>query len=339
MKKLLEQITNAAKNNELSLNEIIQAYNEGVPKSSLKNETSINKPERSFGGYNFLIALSMVLLSGGFFSLVLSSWSDFSSMSKLFLSLGTGLILFYISTVANYKYPKSIIANTMIPISFVWLCWGVNHVLNSSSYKIDTKWVLSIVISFVLATIFFLLYDKDKISIYFNAFNLCFASLWSSVVFWYLNGFQGSFEPKYVAIAFGFLGASGLIIQYLYQEKLNIISRILNLVFYYGTLVVSSIATISLFVDNGYKGVLGSPQFFIELLIVGLFGLFFYFAVKSKSILLTLVNIIGVFGWLQYFSMKYFEQRNFSFFLILSGLLILLLGSAYIYSSKKISHL
>jgi hypothetical protein len=317
---ILDTIAQAATNKEVTVHEVVEAYNKGSgshykveDKSVAINMTNVIG---SIGGLFLFLGLGFYM---SFY------WDSFNSIVKLLLSLGIGLLLFYITVYLNNKEPKSLVSNLMIPVSFMWLNWGTYYNLMQSNYPVNTKEWLYILTIAVMAFAYFLLYQNYKKSLFFTAFNLLYVGTWVGLLDKTFRVFRIDFNSYQFYFSLIAIAISGLVIHNFYFKSLNSIVRGSNLSAYYGILMASIIALFARVNINYDK--IPKPLALFELLTIIGFIVWYYIAIKTQSRLLIIINSIGLYLWLTYIYTRFFSNFDFGITLIISGLM--LIGVSY----------
>ena len=133
MSNILKQITDAAARKEVSFDQVVQAYNAGFKVPEVNREPKSLKLNTIFG----FVGILLCLIGAAFY--INSFWSDLNSIVQLTLSLGIGLVLFYVTVFFSYKMPKALFVPLMAIVSAIWLLWGIVFAVDKFQSNGNTK--------------------------------------------------------------------------------------------------------------------------------------------------------------------------------------------------------
>ena len=343
---LLNQITQSAKDGQLTLEQIIQAYNQGQSGQSpdpipLVNSTTSNSAKFNLNSVASYIGGMVVLLG---ISIVIGiSWADYSSPVKVLLTLGLGLSFFVLGNLIALKLPLyNFLANTSHFIGGLLIPTGVVvflSLLQPSSTNSD----LILGLTFCALGTIYLLSDF----IFKKGLPILIATGYLTAGFWsfynlIISNFDASQLPMQISSwTLLFTGLIYLLVALALWSKPRRWFTELCLVG--GSLLVgvttfwlvevrancfSSSATICNYTPNPI------PEIIYGIIFVP----FFILASKIHSRWLLLLTTFGTLVWLIYLNSRYFLGRvNFGVGLIVSGLIIILGSLGAIELNKRLN--
>jgi hypothetical protein len=317
---ILDTIAEAAKNKEVTVYQVVEAFNKGVG-----TRYHVEEKTAGFNLVNIIGSIGGLFLFLGLGFYMSFYWENFNSLTRLILSLGIGLVLFYIMVYINKQKPNALVSSVLIPVSFMWLNWGTYYNLMQSSYTNSVKEWLYIITIGVLAIVYYLLFNYFKKSMFFTAFNIMYVGTWIGLIDKAFRELKIEFNSYQMYISLMAIAVSGLLIHNYYYKSLNSIVRGLNLTAYYGLLLIPIVGLFAKANANFDK--LPKPAAFLELVTVLVFIGWYYIAIKSQSRLLVIINSIGLYFWLTYIYSRFFSSLDFGLTLIISGLM--LIGVSY----------
>jgi hypothetical protein len=326
MNNLLDQIALSARNKEITIEQIVTSYNTGA---GTAYEIKKNK-QNNLNFVNTLGGVGFFLLFIGFGFWISNYWSTFNINQKLFISLGIGLLLFYLSYAVSFKFRNSIYSNILIIISFIWLLWGIVFGIDKFVLEYDNKnFVLSVVI-FVLGIIYLFIYHNLYKSLY-NYISNALLSIGTLIYgFYSLRGGSPDTSVELFNLLAIVVGISSGLFLINYWGHLVEWVRELNLFTTFSFLTGVSYSYIS------YNAKWISDKKIAELLFSIYFALFYFISIKAQSKVLIILNSIFLYFYLLNLSFRYISQDNFALSLIIGGFLLLLISLSTYFVSKKI---
>jgi hypothetical protein len=363
MKILLDAITLAAKNKEVTIDEVVSSYNEG---SEIKYETIkigekqiiqtppiiqqqtyidtrngkvTNKIEENVSHSNFnplavIGGIGAFILAIGSGILIGNNWETMSINQQLFSSLGIGLILFYISYFLSFKFKESVISNIMIIISGLWLTWGLQFTVDKTVSDQGAKIITFAIITTILAIIYAVLFKYINKSLYYIAMSA--AGLLSFVMYISYSIINSDPELNSKTIALGLItaSASGLCLLSYNFRQLTSWVRDFTLM---GEYVVFTASTFGYLVYLNRWWVNGSETL-AEFAYSIFFAVWYWIAIKTQSRALLIINSIAVYIYLfNFLASKYFGNANFAYSLILGGIGLIMMSLGTYYVSQNLN--
>ena len=316
---ILDLITASAKNKEITAYQVIEAFNKGSG-----GKYRVDNGEKGLNLTNIIGTIGglFIFLGSGFY--LSFFWDNFNNFTKLIVSLGIGLVLFYFTLFLNTIKANSFISNLMIPISFIWLNWGTYHTLMQSNYSTDIKEWLYVLTLGITAIVYLLSYIYYKKSLFFTGFNILYVATLFGFLDKILKLLKLDTNSNQFYISAIVIGISGLLIHYNYYKLLNPFVRGLNLSGFYGITMSAIVAILGFWNSNNEK--LPSPIAILELITSFLFIGWYLIAIKAQSKLLIVINSIGLYFWLTYIYSKFFNSYDFGITLIVAGLLLMFIS-------------
>ena len=332
---LLDQITQSAKMQELTLEQVIQAYKAGDPTGNQQAEII---PElASKKSYRFNLSTLATYIGGAIIFLGITfvvgvNWSSYSSVLQILLTLGLGLAFYLLACLINYRFPKySFLANSTHLVGGLLIPIGVLVFLSlSKSSTLDANLILGL--CFGALGIMYLLSDW----VFKKGLPILIATSYFSISFWgfyslIVSRFDASQLPFRITAIVGFFwGAIYLLLALsLWDKRRRWFSELClvggsYIVFISGFWLVESIR---------YGRI-------TEIIYGIIFVPFFILASKIHSRWLLLLTTFGTLVWLIYLNSRYFLGRvNFGVGLIVSGLIIILGSLGAIELNKRLNKL
>jgi hypothetical protein len=367
MKILLDAITEAAKNKEVTIDEVVGSFNEGSEtkyepikigekqivktqttqpiiqqtyvdtrngKVSSNQELNHDHNANTFNPLAVIGGIGAFILAIGTGILIGNNWQTMSTNQQLFSSLGIGLILFYLSYFLSYRYKDNVISNIMIVISGFWLTWGLQFTVDKTVTDQGSKIITFAVITTFLAIIYGIMYKYFGKSLYFMA--LSAIGLLSFLMYINYSIINSDPESYSKTFALGLIVASTSGLCLLAYSFRQLTSWVRDLVLM-GEYAVFTVSTFSYFVYLNRWWVNGSETV-AEFAYSIFFGVWYWIAIKTQSRVLLIVNSIAVYIYLfSFLASKYFGNSNFAYSLILGGLglILMALGTYYISTNMK----
>jgi hypothetical protein len=362
MNILLNAITLAAKNKEVTIDDVVSSYNEGsetkydvvkigekqiVASTQVQPKTYVNtitdnvtkavpvetpKPQSQFNTIAILGSIGSFILALGTIVLIGNNWQTMSINQQLFASLGIGLALFYLSYFLSYRFKNNVISNIMIVISGLWLSWGLLFTVDKTVGDKSGKILVFGIILSVLAIIYGTLYRYFGKSLYFFAMSTVgFGSFMLIANYFLLNADSDQF-PKIIALGVITAATSGLLVLAYHYRYLEHWVRTLLLLCEYSVFTISTYIFL-VYLDRSW--VRGSEQM-AELAYSIFFGIWYWIAIKNQNKALLIINSLGFYYYILNISRRY--NDNVAYTLILGGLGLIIISLVTYLVSKNMNN-
>lgn len=145
--EVLEEISILSKQNQLSREEVLAAYESG------QGLSTIAAPSRKFVLTDILYYLGGVIVALGLAVLIGQNWEHLNTVTQLLVTLGAGLAAYIIGVLFSQGQKESRLANPFFLISGVILPIGLHIAFDKAGYDIANTITQSI-ISLLLLTLF-----------------------------------------------------------------------------------------------------------------------------------------------------------------------------------------
>ena len=345
MNELLNSITLAAKNKEVTIDEVVSSYNEGSDikysftkqnpnvvtsnnyeaiehKQSLKADFD---PLKALGGIGaFIVGLGAVVLIG-------TNWADLSFNLRLLASLGIGLLLYYVSYYCIYKNFNSTLNNLLIVVSGFWLIWGLYFAVDYTVTDSNSKMIVSAFVLSGLSLIYGFLFKIFNKSLHYTAAAyvgfFAFMSFAANIL---KNSETDTFNKGFVLAAW-MASISGLLMLSFFYNRLTPWIRDLTMLGEYIVFCVSSYSYLVYF----NRSWAGGSETWAEYGYSIVFGIWYWIAIKTRSKTLLAINSIGFYYYILSLSFK--NGQNVATTLILGGLGLILISLGTYYVSKTLN--
>jgi hypothetical protein len=363
MKILLDAITLAAKNKEVTIDEVVNSYNEGSETKyepvkigekqiiqtppiiqqqtyvDTRNGKVTDKIDESISHNNFnplavIGGIGAFILAIGSGILIGNNWETMSINQQLFSSLGIGLILFYISYFLSFKYKDNVISNIMIVISGLWITWGLQFTVDKTVTDQSGKIITFAILTSILAIIYAVLFKYFGKSLYYLAMSAVGLLSFIMYVSYYIINSDPELNSKTIALGLIAASTSGLcLLSYNFSELTSWVRDFTML----GEYVVFTASTFSYFVYLNRWWVNGSETV-AEFAYLIFFVIWYWIAIKTQSRALLIINSIAVYIYLfNFLASKYFGNANFAYSLILGGIGLIIMSLGTYYVSKNLN--
>jgi hypothetical protein len=334
MNILLDAITKAAKNKEVTFNEVVDAYNLGSTEQYPINPST--QPTSTPGKNtttSIIASIGTFLIFIGLGIFMSNYWGVFSSNQRLFASLGIGLILFYLSYFVSYRFRETIVSNILILISFFWLNWGIIYSVDKIVSDVNDKTLTYGLILLSLAILYFTIFKYLKKSLYFIILNICGTASFVLILSYLLRGVDYSKSSEILTLGVSTASITGLAGVAYYWKNLTNWVRNLSLFGFFSSLIGSSYAYFI------YLAQWITNKDLAQLLYSIVFIITYIIAIKWQSKTLLILNSIFLYFYILTLTTRYFNNDNIPLVLIFAG--SLLLGISYItyYLSKRINRI
>lgn len=330
---LLEQITRAAKENIITKDELLHAYNKS--EHSEKNLLSFFSTKHNFYLATLIIFLGGVIICAGLLTLLLKYWALFSIPVKIILTLAIGLVVYVVALFVNLDKRLSLFSagfflisaavfDTGLPLFF----YQVRHVDRFSNESISLS---ALVLFFLYAVSYFFISNEILILLsvgFGTVFFITFTNLLES--YWHLPSISSSYDISYKIFI---IGIAYIIFSYwlFYKGKKNL-SSLFVLLGNAAALYAALLLTRSRYNPNHYWelifGLLIISSLYLSLFIKNVLPLTSIFLVLSNLILLG----VFMFGLTE----RYFKNSlSWPVALILIGNILVVIGGLFLKSFRK----
>lgn len=341
---LLQSITNSANNRTLSLEEITQAYNQGLS-TNPKAEQLQAKPSSRFSLPKILAFIGGLVLLIGITIVIAVNWKDFSNSVQILVTLGLGLLFFVVANI-GFAFSKQLqkldfagniahlLASFLLPLGvFVFLSKLPPSNINPA---LISGWVfLGLGLLYFLSD---LVFKKGILVLIATGFaSISYASFYELI-----QSNRGNYHDRLSSWATLVLAVTYLLLAFVtwntkrrWASHLALLGgTILFLVSIFGIIYFSEAVNYS-----NYSGGAASSQITdtVQIPEMGskvleyLFGFvilpFYYLGARIESKWLVSIATISTITWILYLNSKYFFGKiDFGLNLIISGILIIIIS-------------
>jgi len=282
-------------------------------------QTKEDQPASVFSMTRLLYVVGGIFITLGILYLVSQLWSDMSTLNRILISLGTGVVFAAVGSTLMVVSPDRDLGNVFHVIGGFLIPGGALITLDELVTGVNTTWPVTLTIAMVFAFYLLLVLYHRRVVLSFFAF-----ANGTALAYLLINSVLLSTNSDYYAYLTMIIGVSYVLYGYLYKSSWN--ERLVPLLYFFGPLG---------FYGAGMSQVFDA--FFMEYLYPFFaFGGLVVAVVYLKSRLVLLLSTLAVIGYIIYFTAEYFaDSIGWPIALILLGFIIMGLGYMSLALNKK----
>ncbi len=291
---------------------------EGIEGSG-STQSGEDQPAPIFSLTRLLYVVGGIFITLGILYLVSQLWNDMSTLNRILISLGTGVVFAAVGSALMVSTPDRDLGNVFHVIGGFLIPGGALITLDELVSGIDTTWPVTLTIAMVFSFYVLLVLYHRRVVLNFFAF-----ANGTALAYLLLDSVVPTANSDLYAYLTMIIGVSYVLYGYLYRNGWN--DRLIPLLYLFGPLGFYG-AGMSQVLDTGLMEYLYPFLAFGGLVLA---------VIYLKSRLVLLLSTLAVIGYIIYFTAEYFaDSIGWPIALILLGFVVIGLGYLSITLNRK----